>query len=73
MHWLSYYAPPVLLTAALIFGIDIVTGGYWKLSTPAGQRWRPALVTATVVVVVALGLLDLARGTIARPFIYGQF
>lgn len=73
MHWLSYYAPVVLVTAALIFALDLVSGGYLRLPEHWWARWRPTLVLAALVALICLGLLDLARGGESRPFIYGQF
>jgi D-alanyl-lipoteichoic acid acyltransferase DltB (MBOAT superfamily) len=73
MHWLAVLAPPVLLTAALVLALDLAGAGLAGATWSGWHRFRPALVIAAIVVLAALGLLDLARGTDSRPFIYGQF
>jgi hypothetical protein len=73
MHWLGVFALPVLLTAALVLALDLAEAGLLKVPAPFVARARPVLVVAALVALVGLGLLDLARGTDARPFIYGQF
>jgi D-alanyl-lipoteichoic acid acyltransferase DltB (MBOAT superfamily) len=72
LQWVSYFAPPVLVTAALVLGIDLA------ISRQVGERnlwpaWRPVLVTAAVMLLIGLHLLGWARGAETRPFIYGQF
>ena len=73
MDWLSYYLPPVILTALLVFGIDIFQR--LKLFDRIAIRfnWKAVVVTAAVVVLVGLYVLNIARGEGAYPFIYGQF
>jgi hypothetical protein len=75
MHWLGYYAPVVLLTAVLVFGLDIAASRWpWPRALEAHwPRWRPAFVVASLVVLAGLGLLSFARGGDTRPFIYGLF
>ncbi len=73
MQWLGYYAPSVLLAAALVLGIDWFATRDGGLAGQLWPRLRPIAVTAGVVIVVVLGLLSYARGGDVRPFIYGQF
>ncbi len=73
MQWLEYYAPGIGLTAALVLGIDWLAAGRSGWLVAGWPRWRPAAITAGVVVLAVLGLLSYARGGEARPFIYGQF
>jgi alginate O-acetyltransferase complex protein AlgI len=73
MEWLGYYAPSILLTGALLLGIDWFTSGQAGWAAAWWPRLRPLAITASVVVLVVLGLLSYARGADARPFIYGQF
>ena len=73
MHWLGHYAPGVLLTAALVFGIDLLASGRPLAALALWPRLRPAIIVAGVVVLATLGLLSYARGGDARPFIYGRF
>jgi alginate O-acetyltransferase complex protein AlgI len=73
LHWLVVYGPAIGLTAALTFGLDLAAAGRLPLQPGQWTRVRPALVTAAVVVLSVLGLLGMARGADALPFIYGQF
>jgi len=73
MQWLGYYAPSVLLTGALVLGIDGLAARRAGAAAALWVRVRPITVAAGVVVLVVLGLLSYARGGDARPFIYGQF
>ncbi len=73
MIWLVDLLPSIVVTAILIFGIDVVVGS--RLTLP--YRWmRPVIyiiIIATLVVLIGLQILSFARGSDMRPFIYGQF
>jgi len=73
MQWLGYYAPSVLLVAVLVLGIDALAASRSARLSPWWPRLRPVAITASVVLLIALGLLSYARGGEVRPFIYGQF
>jgi D-alanyl-lipoteichoic acid acyltransferase DltB (MBOAT superfamily) len=73
MHWLGHYLPSIIVTAVLVFGLDLVASGWPRLPRGLAARARPAMVVAVVVVLAGLGALSFARGGDARPFIYGQF
>ena len=69
----AYYLPPVLLCAILVFGIDLVQGGYVRIPAHLQQAVKPVLVTASVLLLVCLAAIYMVNGGDARPFIYGQF
>jgi hypothetical protein len=73
MHWLPHYLPSILLTACLVFGIDLATRT--EIPDRAGFRryLRPVALIAALVVLTGLALLSAARGETAQPFIYGRF
>jgi D-alanyl-lipoteichoic acid acyltransferase DltB (MBOAT superfamily) len=73
MAWIGQYIWPVLLAAALSFGIDLAVAGKLPFSSQWQRNFQPILVTAALVVLVGLLLLNAARGGDTRPFIYGQF
>ena len=74
MEWLPYYLPSIILTAALVFGIDLLTVYQARLGRLSYlKEFRPALVIASVILLSSLFLLTFARGSAVRPFIYGQF
>jgi len=73
MDWLLYYFPPIAFTALLVFGIDLVAVKPVKLTGRWKRSLAQLLIITAVVVLVGLQILELARGTEARPFIYGQF
>jgi D-alanyl-lipoteichoic acid acyltransferase DltB (MBOAT superfamily) len=70
MSWLGVYLPPVLVTAAALFAIDLFGSKRWQL--PSGPI-RQILIVAAIVLITSLALLSAARGGDARPFIYGVF
>jgi alginate O-acetyltransferase complex protein AlgI len=71
--WLSYYLPPVLLTALAVFGLDWITLTRPQIRPPWLAHLRPIAIIAAVVVLGLLFILRDASGTNAKPFIYGQF
>ena len=74
MNWLDYYLPPVLLTACLVFAIDL--GSSRQLMLPPkrlGRLLSHTLITAAVLVLTGLIVLSLVKGNDVHPFIYGQF
>ena len=73
MNWLPVYLPPVLLTAALVFAIDLIQGGRLPAAANRLGAWRPVLVIAVIVLLVSIMVINLAHGSDSRPFIYGQF
>jgi alginate O-acetyltransferase complex protein AlgI len=73
LAWLPRYLPPVLLAGALTLGIDLVSGNFIVPSPSFRRVLRPVLVTACVLVLVCLALLQVLRGVAPQPFIYGQF
>jgi hypothetical protein len=73
LAWLPRYLPPVLLAGALTLGIDLVSGNFIVPSPSIRRVLRPVLVTACVLVLVCLALLQVLRGVAPQPFIYGQF
>ncbi len=64
--WWPMYVPSMVITAALTFGLDL-------LKIESRPSWRPIVLTAGLVLIVALTILNIARGYEARPFIYGRF
>jgi alginate O-acetyltransferase complex protein AlgI len=74
MGWLPYYLPSILLTATLIFSIDLARSGRLSLAPRLPHHFLKQTVTiATLVTLFCLAILSYARGTSAQPFIYGQF
>jgi alginate O-acetyltransferase complex protein AlgI len=73
MNWLPQFLPIVLLTGALVFGIDWLARD--RPTEPAQPRpqWAPVLIVASWVLVLFLLTLRAASGSSALPFIYGQF
>jgi alginate O-acetyltransferase complex protein AlgI len=71
--WAPRYLPPVLMAAALTLAIDLISGNIIKIPSRSRQFWRPILMTASVLVLAGLALLQVLRGVAPRPFIYGQF
>lgn len=73
MTWLGYFLPSIIVPVAIMFGLELA--GKYSLWLRF-NRWsllRDTLIVATVFLILALQLLNLARGTDLRPFIYGQF
>lgn len=73
IYWLPGYLPSILVAVGVTLAIDLfasngqaTTSGWWR-------RLKPILIMAALLVLVILAALDFARGTYARPFIYGQF
>jgi alginate O-acetyltransferase complex protein AlgI len=73
MTWLPVYLPSVMLAGGLLLALDLGCSGRFSALGKRWRSWQPVLVIAAIVVLAALMLLDAARGTGARPFIYGQF
>jgi alginate O-acetyltransferase complex protein AlgI len=70
VYWISYFAPPVILAAALTFGLDLLRDR--AITTPR-PMWHLGLMTASVFIIASLWLITLAHGSDIRPFIYGRF
>jgi alginate O-acetyltransferase complex protein AlgI len=73
LAWLTHYAPSILFTAGLVFGIDLASKDRLMLSTERLRFLRHAIIIAALFVVGFLSILGYIRGTDVRPFIYGQF
>jgi len=73
MNWISHYLPSILLTAGLVFGIDLASRGYIPGQSKYRYLWQPISLIAVLVVLTSLLLLTMARGSEALPFIYGRF
>jgi len=67
------FVPPVLLSAILVFSIDLVQGGFVRIPARFQPAAKPVLVVASVVVLICLTVIYQVKGGDARPFIYGQF
>lgn len=70
---LGFYLPPVLLSAALLFSIDLVQSQNIRLPTRIQTIAKPILAIAGIVVLIGLTMIYQAHGGDSRPFIYGQF
>jgi len=70
MEWMGVFLPPVLAALGLSFALDVLATGLVRLP---GGKFRHVLVVSSLVLLIGLALLDLARGGDVRPFIYGQF
>jgi len=73
MEWLVHYLPSILITAALVFGLDLFQSGRIHISSNRSLFLRRVMVVAAVFVLGFLFVLQYARGSDIRPFIYGQF
>jgi alginate O-acetyltransferase complex protein AlgI len=73
MVWLPLFIPSILVTSILVFGIDLVQGGYLPIPTNVKKYGQPVLIIAGIVVLVGMYFLRFAGGSDVRPFIYGQF
>ena len=73
MRWLPLFIPSILVTSVLVFGIDLVQGGYLPIPTTVKKYGQPVLIIAGIGVLVSLYILRFASGSDVRPFIYGQF
>jgi alginate O-acetyltransferase complex protein AlgI len=71
--WLPRFLPPVLLAGGLTLAIDLISAHIIRPSTRSRRLWRPVLLTASVLVLAGLALLQALRGVAPLPFIYGQF
>lgn len=73
MGWLPYYLPSILLTGGMILAIDLISSGSLKVTNDIWRIGKPVLIVSAMIVIINLMLLSFARGSDARPFIYGQF
>jgi alginate O-acetyltransferase complex protein AlgI len=71
--WLPRFLPPVLLAGALTLLIDLISANVVRPSRRSRRFWQPVLVTASLLALSGLALLQVLRGMAPRPFIYGQF
>lgn len=68
MNLIGLWLPPVLVVGGLSYGLDWLTH-----QSALRVNWRPVILTASVVVIVGLMVLNWSRGADQRPFIYGKF
>jgi alginate O-acetyltransferase complex protein AlgI len=73
MTWLSHYYFPIMLTAILVFAIDLVSVKQMQLPKILEQYGRPVMVIAALVLLASLFVLSVAHGADTKPFIYGRF
>lgn len=73
LAWYPRFLPPLALAGGLTLAIDLISGGVIQPSSRSRRFWQPVLLTASVLVLAGLALLQVLRGVSPRPFIYGQF
>jgi hypothetical protein len=73
MSWLPHYLPSILLSAFLVFGIDLAALGRLPGQRKLTPLLQPITIIGFLVLLTGLMLLNMARGSGELPFIYGRF
>ena len=73
MAWMAYYLPSIVIPLVIMFGLDLAKKYSLMIRINRYPLLRDSVIIATIFLLLALQLLNFARGTDLRPFIYGQF
>ena len=69
LYWIPNFLTPLLMAGGLMIGLDWIEKGSLRL--PA--RIQQVGIITAVVVLTALSILSMVRGSDVHPFIYGNF
>jgi len=73
MNWLGYAMMPVFLMAIILYFLDILQSGRFRLPHSYNKLATPIGFIAGMLVLAGLMLLNYAHGGDPQPFIYGSF